>query len=282
VTDSISEVSMRLLLMLAAGVSAASIASAQCPGTCTGGGGPAATDCFLAYGSAPGKVIACTDGDAACDTDGQIDGACTFGLTACTNVALGGCVATPLDGPAGVVAKGTGAEAFASAVAALSTSTAACTAPGLVKLTIAPSQVKLKPAKVTLRMTAVAGGKKDKDTLKLVCNPARPSLGANVQPIFTANCTYAGCHSGALPQSGMSLEEGASAASLSQKALASPRTLRVKPGSLKKSYLAKGLFGVGAVQMPDGCPNVIPPIERCLSDVEIYTVLAWIQAGALP
>jgi hypothetical protein len=273
---------MRLPLALVAVVLAASLTFAQCPGTCSGGGGPAATDCFLAYGGAPGKAIACTDGDGSCDSDGTIDGTCTFGLTACTNVAVGACSATPLDGPPAVVAKGTGAEAFTSAVAALSTSTPACTQPGLVKLTIVPSQTKLKPAKLTLRMTAVAGGKKDKDTLKLVCNPAKPSLAANVQPIFTENCTYAGCHSGALPQSSLSLEDGESAANLAEHALSSPRTLRVKPGNLKKSYLAKGILGDGAVKMPDGCPQVIPPVERCLSDLEVYTILAWIQAGALP
>jgi hypothetical protein len=273
---------MRLLLTLGAVAFTTGVASAQCPGPCSGGGGPAATDCFLAYGSAPAKVITCTDGDPSCDTDGQIDGTCTFGLTACTNVAVGACAATPLDGAPTVVAKGTGAEAFVTALAGLSTSTPACTEPGLVKLTIAPSEKKLKPAKVTLRITAVAGGKKDKDTLKLVCNPARPSLATHVQPIFTANCTYAGCHAGALPQSSMSLEAGESAASLSQRALGSPRTFRVKPGNPAKSYLARGLFGDGAVLMPDGCPEVVPPVERCLSGVEIYTIIAWIQAGALP
>jgi hypothetical protein len=268
--------------MLGAVVITTSIASAQCPGTCSGGGGPVATDCFLAFGSAPGKTITCTDGDASCDTDGQIDGTCTFGLTACTNVAVGACAATPLDGAPSVIAKGTGAEAFVTAVSSLSTSTPACTDPGLVKLVIATSATKLKPAKVTLKTTAVAGGKKDKDTLKLVCNPAKPSLANDVQPIFTANCTYAGCHSGALPQSSLSLVDGESAANLSQRALASPRMLRVKPGNLKKSYLAKGLSGDGAVLMPSGCPGVVPPVERCLDAVEVYTILAWIQAGALP
>jgi hypothetical protein len=274
---------MRLPIIL--GVVAAlgsAIASAQCPGTCTGGGGPASTDCFLAYGSLPSKVITCTDGDASCDTDGQIDGTCTFGLTACTNVSVGACTATPLDGPPTAVAQGTGAEAFVSAVASLSTTTTACTAPGLVKLAIANSDVKLKPAKVTLRMTAVAGGKKDKDTVKLVCNPAKPGLEANVQPIFTANCTYAGCHSGPSPQFSLSLVDGESASNLSQKALSSPNLQRVKPRSIKKSYLAKGVLGEGAILMPSGCPEIVPPVEQCLTPVEVYTILAWIQAGALP
>ena len=273
---------MRLVLVLGVVVLGTTLVCAKCPPTCASGGGPAATDCFLAYGNAPGKVIMCTEGDPACDGDGQMDGVCTFGLTACTNAAVGSCPATPLDAAPVAVAKGAGAEAFVAAVGQLSTTSPSCTESGLVKLPIVPSQVKLKPAKVTLRLTAVAGGKKDKDTIKLVCNPARPSLATHVQPIFTANCTYAGCHSGLLPQSSMSLEEGQSAASLGQKALSSPRTARVKPGSLKKSYLVNGLFGVGAVRMPDGCPDVLPPVERCLSDVELYTILAWVQAGALP
>lgn len=273
---------MRLVFSLSVVAVAATLASAQCPPTCSGGGGRAATDCFLLYGNAPAKVVTCTDGDPACDTDGQIDGTCTFGLTACTNAALGACPATSLDAAPSAVATGAGAETFVAAVGQLSPSTPACTDPGLVRLVIVPSSVKLKPAKVTLRLTAVAGGKKDKDTIKLACNPARPSLAADVQPIFTTNCTYSGCHSGLLPQSSMSLEAGQSAASLAQKALSSPRTARVKPGSLKKSYLVKGLFGSGARQMPDGCPEVLPPVERCLDAVEVYTILAWIQAGALP
>ena len=275
---------MRLVTSLGIVALATTMAVAQCPPTCTGGGGPAATDCFLAYGSAPGSTITCTDGDASCDLDGQIDGHCTFALTACTNTSVGTCAATPLDAPPTAVAKGTGAEVFTAAVGQLSPSQATCTDPGLVTLAIATSPVKLKPAKLTLRLTAIAGGKKDKDTLKLVCNPARPRLATDIQPIFTTNCTYAGCHSGLIPQSSLSLEDGQSAAGLAQKALRSPRTARVKPGSLKKSYLVSGLLGIGgAVQMPDGCPDhVAPPVERCLTDVEIYAILAWIQAGAQP
>ncbi len=258
-------------------------ARAQCPPACAGGGGPAATDCFLAFGGVSGTTVACTDGDSACDQDGTIDGTCTLAVTACTNVGIGACPATPLDAAPTAVAKGAGAEAFVAAVGQLSASAHSCTEPGLVRLSIAPSQVKLKPAVVTVRTTAVAGGKRDKDKLKLVCNPARPGLGASVQPIFTATCTYTGCHSGALPKASLTLEDGQALASLvNQRALGSPRLARVKPGSIKKSFLTKGLFGVGARRMPDGCPDIVTPVERCLTDAEIYKVLAWIQAGALP
>lgn len=274
---------MRLLFTLSVVAVTASLAAAQCPPTCAGGGGPSTTDCFLAYGNAPGKTITCTEGDPSCDVDGTIDGVCTFGLTACTNAAVGACPATPLDAPPTATATGTGAEAFVTAVGQLSTTAPSCTEQGLVKLTIAPSQTKLKAAKVTLRLAAAAGGKKDKDTLKLVCNPARPTLATNVQPIFTATCTYAGCHSGAIPERSLSLEEGQSAGGLAQNALGLAKLKRVKPGSLKKSYLTLGLFpGTLAVQMPNGCPTIVAPVERCLTPAETYTILAWIQAGALP
>jgi hypothetical protein len=264
---------------------AAGVARAQCPPSCAGGGGPAATDCYLAWGNAPGKVINCTDGDASCDVDGQLDGTCTFGLAACTNVAVGACSATPLDAPPTVVQKGAGGEALVTALGQLPTATSGCTESGLVKLAIAPSQTKLKPAKLTLRVTAVAGGKRDKDTFKLVCNPGRPSLATHVQPIFNASCIASACHAGLLPQNDLSLEAGKSAADLAETALASfPKIPRVKPRSLKKSYLTKSLFGNGAVQMPDGCPNapVEPEEGKCLTQSQIYVILAWIQAGALP
>src|SRR5262245_60989795 len=127
---------MRLVLALLAVAIATAGASAQCPPSCSGGGGPAATDCCLAYGGLTGKVLTCTEGDPSCDVDGKIDGTCTFALSACTNVAVGACAATPLDSPPTVVPKGTGAEAFVSAVGGLSTTTQQCTDPGLVKLSI--------------------------------------------------------------------------------------------------------------------------------------------------
>jgi hypothetical protein len=264
-------------------VVAVRVGSAGCPPACAGGGGPPATDCFLAYGDAPGKVISCTDGDPACDVDGRIDGVCTFGFAACTNVALDACPATALDGPPSVAVRGRGAERFVAALQALTTAEFACTDAGLVALAIAPSPKRLKPAKLTLRMTAVAAGRKDRDRFKLLCNPARPTLAADVQPIFTAICTYVGCHAGTLPEQELSLEAGAAAAGLAERALSDPRQRRVQPGSLKRSYLTRSVLGNGARMMPDGCPDeFMDPVERCLADVEVYLILAWIQGGAPP
>src|SRR5262249_14303777 len=149
-------------------------ALAQCPPACIGGGGPASTDCFLAFGGAAGSTVTCTDGDPACDLDGTRDGVCTLALTACTGMAVGSRAATPLDAPPPATAKGAGAEALVAAIGALSPTGPACTAPGLVRLAIATSPTKLKPAKVRLKTTAVAGGKSDRDTVRLACAPARP------------------------------------------------------------------------------------------------------------
>jgi hypothetical protein len=52
---------------------------------------------------------------------------------------------------------------------------------------------------------------------------------------------------------------------------------------LKKSYLARSILGVRAIQMPDGCPNEPTIVEAtCLTPAQMYVILAWIQAGALP
>ena len=248
--------------------------------------GPASTDCFLAWGNAPGKVITCTDGDPGCDVDGAIDGVCTFGLTACTNVTVGACAATPLDAPPTLLAKGGGAESLTSAIGGLAMSTEGCTEGGLVKLAIANSPSKLKPAKLTLRATAVAGGKKDKDTFKLVCNPGRSTLAAHVQPIFTATCTFPGCHSGQLPQSGLSLEDGQSAAGLADVAGASGKLARVKPGSLKKSYShaqplreRRGVHAGRLPPRPDRRRRPLPHAERDLSDSGLDAVRGPVTAN---
>ncbi len=95
-----------------------------------------------------------------------------------------------------------------------------------------------------------------------------------VQPIFSMSCAFAGCHGGADPQQGMSLEAGAAHAALvgvdSQEL---PGTPRVTPGDLDASYLWEKLGAspsVGA-QMPPGGQ---------LSASELEVIERWILAGA--
>src|SRR5213593_2693470 len=76
-----------------------------CPADCVAGGGPAATDCFVAWSAA--TTITCVDGDA-CDLDGAADGVCTLGLQACINVpGLSPCTPSALDGAPTVAPAGT-------------------------------------------------------------------------------------------------------------------------------------------------------------------------------
>src|SRR5438128_1857342 len=74
-------------------------ARADCPPDCVAGGGPSATDCFVAWSGLPGMSETCADGEA-CDIDGKVDGVCTLGLQGCINVpGLGACTPAGLSGP---------------------------------------------------------------------------------------------------------------------------------------------------------------------------------------
>src|SRR6185436_17898897 len=68
-------------------------ASAACPGACpVPGGGPKRTDCYVQFGglapnlpAAKPRRVRCADGDPTCDTDGVVNGACRFVVSACLN-----------------------------------------------------------------------------------------------------------------------------------------------------------------------------------------------------
>src|SRR5205814_6935552 len=141
--------------------------------------------------------------------------------------------------------------------------------------------------------TAASGGKRDKDTLKLTCLPSTvaPSFANAVQPIFTAKCAYAGgCHdsgfragaNGSRP--GQVLEPGvAYGDTVNVQSSESPKFLRVKPGSIKSSFMARKILGqgivpqpIGGARMPLGCPGGPLPSGGCLDQDELFTLLYWI------
>jgi hypothetical protein len=165
---------MRLLLSLSLVAATAGLAVAQCPPTCTGGGGPATTDCFLAYGNAPGKVITCTEGDPSCDTDGKIDGVCTFGFTACTNAA-----SAPARHPARFRAhrhrEGHRRRSVHERLAGLSTTTPSCTEPGLVKLAIAlAEEAEAREAHAQARRVRRRQGRQGRLQVRVQSGPPEP------------------------------------------------------------------------------------------------------------
>src|SRR5215468_195509 len=133
---------------------------ADCPPDCVGGGGPAATDCFVAFGGITAASTTCVDGDP-CDLDGKADGVCTFGVQACINVpGLPSCTPGTLSGPPSVKpASSPAAQALASALAALDPTTQSCTPAGVVTVPLKVGVGPMKPAVAKLSVTASSGGK---------------------------------------------------------------------------------------------------------------------------
>lgn len=145
------------------------------------GGGATASDCIHeAYGvQVVDGTAVCTDG-AACDGDGAVNDACSFPLGFCFNVtdpALADCATDSNLTELSISAKPVSAAiagAAAQAIASLPLAGGSCVfSDGLyvpVKVTGSGAKKEGK-AKVKVK-AAVADGRKDTDTVKLVCQPA--------------------------------------------------------------------------------------------------------------
>ncbi len=105
---------------------------------------------------------------------------------------------------------------------------------------------------------------------ELVC----PTYATTIQPIWSANCAYSGCHLGPIPSQGMDLSPVTSySALINISALQAPGRVRVAPGSVADIYLYEKITQptTGAL-MPLGRP--------ALSEDAILSVTQWIEAGA--
>lgn len=258
------------------------VAAAECAPGCIGGGGPATNDCIVTWGGITSTVATCIDGSA-CDQDGLTDGVCTFPLEACFGVDPT-CGVTSVTSVKVAPASLAAGPALSGGIQALAPGQ--CTAPGFA-VPVKRTPAKLKPGKAKLKVLTVADGKKDADKLTLTCLPATPSFAAQVQPIFTARCANPTCHDDDSVAQGLNLSAPEAPASVVNvlSTVAAPLRL-VTPGNIKKSFLAKKIvpgtklkFVEGAT-MPQGCPGAPLSDGGCTTDAEIYTILAWIQAGA--
>jgi mono/diheme cytochrome c family protein len=106
------------------------------------------------------------------------------------------------------------------------------------------------------------------------------TLSGDVQPIFTANCAFSGCHAGNTPALGQNLSAGQAYGSIvnvpSQEA---PDLFRVHPSFPDSSYLVHKIQGTqGSV---GGSGGRMPLGGAALSADDIATIRAWISAGAL-
>jgi hypothetical protein len=162
-----------------------------------------------------------------------------------------------------------------------------CTTPGFaLPVKLSNGMTPIKPGVAKLKVTAVADGKKDADKLSLTCSPATPSFAKDVQPIFTQHCaTAGGCHDASFRAQNQALDAGEAYANIVGKPSSlGGKLLVVAPGSIAKSFLARKITGKGlkssnGTLMPFGCP-LAPGVGGCLTNAEIYTILAWIQSGA--
>jgi hypothetical protein len=153
------------------------------------GGGSAATDCAMEiYGvelvpKSPGmtaRLAICTDGDP-CDADGVVDGACTYPVGLCLNVAD---ARLPTCTPSGVtsvqlLAAVPASESLAEMVSSIVPSAqAACAFSDGYRVPVRETgSGALRPGKGRIKVRAVTGGltpKKDTDAVRFVCQPSLP------------------------------------------------------------------------------------------------------------
>jgi stigma-specific protein Stig1 len=107
------------------------------------------------------------------------------------------------------------------------------------------------------------------------CGPT-VSFANQVQPIFSASCASAGCHTGVKPAASLSLSSGyAYAALVNVPASSCSGRIRVTPSAVPQSYLMNKLLGI------DICSGTqMPKTGAALATSEINTISAWICEGA--
>lgn len=109
--------------------------------------------------------------------------------------------------------------------------------------------------------------------------PGGVSFADDIQPIFTANCTFSNCHDAVDPQLGQSLAPGRAYASIvNVRSVEAPALDRVEPGDPAASYLVHKIEGTqGSV---GGFGGRMPLGGGALPGAEIQLIRAWVEAGA--
>ncbi len=101
-----------------------------------------------------------------------------------------------------------------------------------------------------------------------------------IQPIFSNNCAFSGCHAGAFPQQGMNLSAGQAFNNIvNVPSSERPELLRVDPGNAEMSYLfmkITGAPGIVGSRMPLGRPPLsntdIALIEQWISELSVIGI----------
>jgi hypothetical protein len=101
----------------------------------------------------------------------------------------------------------------------------------------------------------------------------------DVQPVFSGNCAFSGCHAGASPAQGMNLGAGQTSSNVVNVASRELPTMnRVTPNQPDNSYLVHKIQGT---HVDVGGSGSRMPLGRSpLSRDEIDLIRAWIEGGA--
>ena len=110
---------------------------------------------------------------------------------------------------------------------------------------------------------------------------ATVTLSGDVQPIFTVNCLFSGCHAGSSPEEGMSLVAGQTFSNVVNVAARQlPSMNRVTPNQPDDSYLVHKVQGTHLDVGVGGSGSRMLLNLSPLSQSDIDLIRAWIQAGA--
>lgn len=138
----------------------------------------------------------------------------------------------------------------------------ACTTTGCATSTTSSSTTSTSVVTSTTTSTTIAG----------------VSFAADVQPIYTIHCAFAGCHAGASPAAGMNLSSGqAYANTVSVSSVECGAFFRIAPGAPGSSYLLFKVMGSG----PCFVGSMMPLVGTPLTAGEIQTISDWVTQGAL-
>jgi len=106
------------------------------------------------------------------------------------------------------------------------------------------------------------------------------SFAGDVQPIFTNSCAFpGGCHAGVPPAAGMNLSAGQAYQNIVNVQSDDVASMdRITPGEPENSYLIHKIEGTQA--SVGGSGGRMPLSGCCLTDAQIDTIRAWVEAGA--
>ena len=105
------------------------------------------------------------------------------------------------------------------------------------------------------------------------------TLSGDVQPIFSSNCAFSGCHAGSNPELGLDLSPGQTFGNLVDVPSVQAPLARVRPLLPDSSYLVHKIQGTQA--SVGGSGERTPLTGGALTADEIAVIRDWIEAGAL-